>query len=86
MKKDIKEYIKQCPSCQMNKTNFKPIKAPTEITSTSSKPFEKLAIDIVGPLPLTLNGNRFLLTMQDDLTKYSYATPIVNHESQTIAT
>lgn len=85
MKKDIKNYIKQCPSCQINKTNFSPTKVPMEITSTSNKPFEKLAIDIVGPLPLTVNGNRFIFTMQDDLTKYSYAVPIPNHEAQTIA-
>lgn len=85
MKKDIKNYIKKCPSCQINKTNFRPSKAPMEITSTSNKPFEKLAIDIVGPLPQTLNNNRFILTMQDDLTKFSYAIPIPNHESETVA-
>lgn len=86
MKKDIKGYIRKCPSCQINKTNFKPSKAPMEVTTTSSQPFERLAIDVVGPLPLTINGNRFILTMQDDLTKYSYAVPISNHEAQTIAT
>lgn len=86
MKKDIKRYIKKCPSCQVNKTNFRPSKAPMEITTTSDRPFERLAIDIVGPLPQTLNNNRFILTMQDDLTKYSYAVPIPNHVSQTVAT
>lgn len=85
MKKDIKKYIKRCPSCQINKTNYKPNKAPMEITSTSQKAFERLAIDIVGPLPITENGNRFILTMQDDLTKYSYAVPVQNHEAHTIA-
>lgn len=84
MKRDIKNYIKQCPSCQVNKVNFKPPKAPMELTSTSKQPFEKLAIDVVGPLPQTINNNRFILTMQDDLTKYSYAVPIPNHEAQTI--
>lgn len=85
MKKDIKNYIKRCPSCQINKTNFKPTKAPMEITTTSNQPFERLAIDIVGPLPQTINNNRFILTMQDDLTKYSYAVAIPNHESRTVA-
>lgn len=53
-----------------------------EITSTSHHPFERLAIDIVSPLPQTINNNRFILTMQDDLSKYSYAACIPNHESQ----
>lgn len=85
MKQDIKKYIKKCPSCQLNKTNFKPSKAPMEITSTSRTPFERLAIDIVGPLPQTINNNKFILTMQDDLTKFSHAVSLPNHESQTIA-
>ncbi|ERL95277.1 hypothetical protein D910_12543 [Dendroctonus ponderosae] len=46
-----------------------------EITTTSERPFQRLALDIVGPLPITESGNRFILTMQDDLTKYSYAIP-----------
>lgn len=85
MKKDIKNYIKKCHSCQINKTNFKPSKSPMVITTTSSLPFERLALDIVGPLPQTINNNRFILTMQDDLTKYSYAIPIQTHEAETVA-
>lgn len=85
MKRDIRNFVKSCESCQKNKTNRHPTKAPMEITTTSSKPFERLALDIVGPLPLTESGNRFILTFQDDLTKFSQARPIVNHEALTIA-
>ena len=56
-----------------------------EITSSSSKPFEKIFLDIVGPLPLTISGNKYILTLQDDLTKFSQAYPIPNHEALTIA-
>lgn len=56
-----------------------------EITSTSHQPFEKLALDIVGPLPLTFNGKKYILTMQDDLTKFSYAIPLESHETKLIA-
>lgn len=28
MKLDIKDYVKRCSSCQINKTNHRPIKAP----------------------------------------------------------
>lgn len=56
-----------------------------EITTIATQPFEKLCLDIVGPLPLTEKGNKFILTMQDELTKYSFAIPIPNHESETIA-
>lgn len=85
MKSDIKKLINSCPSCQINKTSHKPGKAPMEITTTSEFPFQRLSLDVVGPLPITENGNRFILTMQDDLTKYSYAVPIPDHEAKTIA-
>lgn len=85
MRQDIKNYIKNCNSCQLNKTSRRRNKAPMEITSTSHQPFERLAIDICGPFPITEKGNRFVLTMQDDLTKFSYAIPLPNHEAPTVA-
>lgn len=85
MRKDIKSYIKNCHSCQINKTLRRRNKAPMEITSTSHKPFERLALDICGPFPITENGHRFILTMQDDLTKFSHAICIPDHEAITVA-
>lgn len=85
MKNDIKNFIKHCIDCQKNKLVRKKDKHPTEITTTSSHPFERLALNIVGPLPLTEFGNKYILTQQDDLTKYTQAYAIRNHESLTIA-
>lgn len=55
------------------------------ITTTSSKLFERIALDIVGPLPLTINGNVCILTLQDDFTKFSQAYALPNHEAKIIA-
>jgi hypothetical protein len=48
-------------------------KAPMEITSTAEHPFEKCALDIVGPLMETISGNKYILTFQDDLSKFLVA-------------
>lgn len=56
-----------------------------EIITTTDQPFEKLALDVVGPFPLTEAGNKFILIMQDDLTKFSFAEAILNHEALNIA-
>lgn len=85
MKKDINQYIKSCESCQRNKIERKNRKIPMEITTTSSKPFQRVALDIVGPLTTTEHENKYILTLQDDLTKYSLAFALKNHESETIA-
>ena len=85
LRKDVKNFIKNCKSCQINKLTRKKSKMPMQITDTATYPFQKVYLDIVGPLPLTINGNKFILTFQDDLSKYSLAIPIPNSESETIA-
>jgi hypothetical protein len=84
MKKDIKEFIKKCELCQKNKQSRK-TKMPMVITTTASKPFEKCFLDIVGPLPETENGHKYILTFQDDLTKYIINIPMRNQEAVTVA-
>jgi len=58
---------------------------PLIITETSSKLFEKCALDIVEPLSVTMLGNKYLLRFQDDLTKFSKAIPLPNQEATTVA-
>lgn len=55
------------------------------ITTTSSKPFEKNFLDIVGPMKETRSGCKYILTCQDDLSKFSVAIPLENQEVDTIA-
>lgn len=82
---DVKRFVKACQSCQINKGNNRNIKQPMVISTTSTEPFEKLFIDVVGPFPRTISGNAYILTMQDDLTKFSIATPMANHEGNAVA-
>ena len=84
MYRDIKRYVKACETCQKNKVSKK-TQIPMAITTTSSYPFEKVFLDIVGPLSQTENFNKYLLTLQDDLSKFSIAIPIPDQEAQTVA-
>ena len=56
-----------------------------EITTTAIHPFEKCYTDVVGPLPITQGNNRYILTFQDDLSKYVVAIPIPQQDAETIA-
>jgi transposase InsO family protein len=84
LKSEVKNYIKHCDTCQKDKMNRK-IKQPMEITTTASGPFQKLFLDLVGPLPKTLQSNNYILTLLDDLTKYSIAVSIVDATANTVA-
>lgn len=55
------------------------------ITTSSKKPFERIALDIVGPLQTSESNNQYILTFQDDLTRFIQAVPIPNQEVSTIA-
>ena len=41
-------------------------------------------MDIVGPLPETESGNLYILTIQDNFTKYSLAIPLPNYQASTV--
>jgi len=84
MRKDVRQYIEKCESCQKNKSSKK-IKLPMAITTTSTKPFQKIFLDIVGKLPTSYRNNSYILTIQDDLTKFLLTIPLEDHKANTMA-
>ena len=54
------------------------------LSGTPTTAFKKISMDIVGPLPETKSGNLYILTIQDNLTKYSLAIPLLNHQASII--
>lgn len=55
------------------------------ITTTAGRGFDKIFIDLVGPLPRSNQGQRYILTIQDELTKFSEAVALPNKEADTVA-
>jgi len=84
MKKEVRNYINNCKPCRINKEKWKS-KQPLVITTTSSRAFERVALDIVGPLTKSRNDYMYILTLQDDLTKFSAAYPLKTTDAATIA-
>jgi len=56
-----------------------------KITTTPEVVWEKCALDIVGPLSQTLDGNTYVLTFQDELSKYTLPIPIAQQDAMIIA-
>ena len=70
MRKDIETYVKSCDKCQrrhkpQGKHELHPIKV--------EEPFARIGIDIVGPLPITQKGNRYIVVAMDYFTKWPEA-------------
>lgn len=48
-------------------------------------PFERIALDILGPLPRTKQGNKYLRITEGYFSKWLDAIPLRNQEAPTIA-
>jgi hypothetical protein len=58
---------------------------PLQITTIPDVVWEKYCMDIVGPLTVTTKGHKYILTFQDELSKYTIAVPISQQDANTIA-
>jgi len=85
MKREIEEHIKASAKCQQNKIRRPNKRAPMEITTTDRHPFEKCAPDIVGPMTEKMSGNKYILTCQDNMSKFLVAMLIPQQDTETVA-
>lgn len=76
MKADIATFIENCRPCQLKKLVRAKVRQPMILTDTPDAAFDKISMDIMGPLPTTRMDNTYILTIQDLLTKYSLAIPL----------
>ncbi len=47
--------------------------------------FDRVAFDVIGPLPTTPNGNRFILMVIDFFSKWAEAYALPNNKVETVA-
>ena len=85
MKQQVKTFVKQCHTCQVTgKPNEVIPPAPLNPILVTSEPFEKVVLDIVGPLPKTRKGNQYLLTLMDVTTRYPEVFPLKTITSKAV--
>ena len=79
---EVKEMVKTCPGCQRAARNTN-ARAPLQPLPCIGEPFKLVAMDIVGPIPRSTSGYKYILTFMDLYTKYPEAIPLrrVDNES-----
>ncbi|XP_063590528.1 uncharacterized protein LOC134767457 [Penaeus indicus] len=83
---EIKRYCRSCHACQKTVPKGKIRKAPMVQMPIISKPFSRVAIDIVGPIsPPSSRGHKYMLTLIDMATRFPEAVPLRNIDSVTVA-
>ncbi|XP_048587367.1 uncharacterized protein LOC125570179 [Nematostella vectensis] len=76
MFQDTEHWIKSCVDCNMRKTPRNRHKVPL-VPIPVDGPFDRIAIDAMGPFPVSDNGNRYILVISGYPTKWpeAFAVP-----------
>jgi hypothetical protein len=69
MRADVTEFVKSCAVCQKTRLGQGDMDAALH-TTVVHQPFQALSIDFIGPLPEDEVGNKYILCMIDDLTRF----------------
>jgi hypothetical protein len=69
LRRDVSGFIKGCVACAQRKTGHR-MTAPLGEDLDARDFLDIVSLDIVGPLPITERGNRYLLTFVDHFTRF----------------
>lgn len=75
MGREVTQYCRECPTC-LQWNHQKEPKAPLRPLPVVATPWTKIAIDVVGPLPTTKDGYKYLLTIIDFGTRFVETIPL----------
>ena len=82
--RDVAEHCRSCEQCQKSSPR-QTSKAPLIPLPIMETPFQRIAMDIVGPLPRSSSGKRFILVICDYATRYPEAIALRNTDANTVA-
>ena len=82
---DIAEYCRSCPECQMGTAKGRVHRAHLVSMPPIDDPFQRIALDFAGLLPLSENKNRFMLVCVDYAAKYPDAIPMKYQDAESVA-
>ena len=84
MRENIEAMCRACSRCAARKPAQRTNRAPLQ-QYLVGEPLERIAIDILGPLPKTRRGNRFVVVIADYFTKWAEAFALPDQEAITVA-
>ncbi|KAJ8893040.1 hypothetical protein PR048_005621 [Dryococelus australis] len=81
MYRDVTEFCANSESCEFHKRALNNKPKFLEVIAT----FQRISINILGPLPTTNKGNKYILNFQDAFSKHPKAICLLHPKAETIA-
>ena len=83
---EVTRYCQSCDICQRTIDRGGVRKVPLQCPPVVEVPFQKVAIDLIGPLaPPSERKHRWILTLVDCATRYPEAIPLVSTTTEAVA-
>ncbi len=83
-RRNVMRYVSHCTTCNTVKRPHTKQKVPLT-QQLFCEAFERISIDLIGPLPRTRRGHRFAVTMECNFTKWVEVAPLRTEETIEIA-
>ena len=83
-KDQVIRWCKRCDVCVQSKPGPKKTRAQLGRVPAAA-PLERIAVDIMRPIPETNDGNKYILVLKDYFSKWTEAYALKNHTAQTDA-
>lgn len=78
--RDVAEYCRTCPECQHSSSRNR-VRVPLIPLPIMGKPFQRIAMDVVGPLP---KSKRYILVICDYATRFPEAIPMCSVNAEAV--
>ena len=86
---NLKEYVQlkvtKCEICQKNKLRRVKTRQSMQLTDIPQKALSKIGMDICGPISTTKNGNKYILVIQCQLSRFVILVALKDQTAETIA-
>jgi transposase InsO family protein len=81
--KDVEQYVRSCTKCQQYKQLA--TRTPMSAKPVPTKFLEEISMDVVGPLPSSSAGNKYVLVIQNRLSRYIAFISMKNQTAEFVA-
>ena len=83
-RRDVTHWTATCPRCLERKPAPHPTRAKMGHIGVGL-PMERMALDVMGPLPCTPRQNKYILVVMDYFTKWGEAVALEDQKAETVA-